>query len=92
MAAACASARSAAPWSPRCWSGWCGAATTPSGPLRAGRRRRPRPRRAASSWSGIAGKKLGDAKRWPDIFKLNRDVIRDPDEIAPGLELVLVKR
>jgi nucleoid-associated protein YgaU len=42
--------------------------------------------------SRIAERKLGDAGRWPDIFKLNRDVIRDPDEIAPGLELVLLKR
>ena len=42
--------------------------------------------------SRIAERKLGDAGRWPDIFKLNRDVIGDPDEIAPGLELVLLKR
>jgi nucleoid-associated protein YgaU len=41
--------------------------------------------------SGIAKAKLGDANRWPEIHKLNRDVVPDPDVIAPGLELVIVK-
>jgi nucleoid-associated protein YgaU len=57
---------------------------------------KPRPQlykvKRGDTLSGIAERKLGDAARWPDIFKLNRDVIRDPDEIVPGLELVLVKR
>jgi nucleoid-associated protein YgaU len=57
---------------------------------------KPRPQlykvKKGDTLSRIAERKLGDAGRWPDIFKLNRDVIGDPDEIAPGLELVLLKR
>ena len=34
----------------------------------------------------------GRRRRWTDIFSLNRDAIGDPDEIAPGLKLVLLKR
>jgi nucleoid-associated protein YgaU len=40
----------------------------------------------------IAEKKLGDANRWPEIARLNRDIVPDPDEIVPGLVLVIVKR
>jgi nucleoid-associated protein YgaU len=42
--------------------------------------------------SGIAKAKLGDAHRWPEIHKLNRDVVPNPNDIAPGQELVIVKR
>ncbi|HEX2157657.1 MAG TPA: peroxidase family protein [Actinomycetes bacterium] len=42
--------------------------------------------------SGIAKSKLGDANRWPEIHRLNRDVVPNPSQIAPGLELVIVKR
>ena len=42
--------------------------------------------------SSIAKAKLGDATRWPEIQRLNRDVVPNPNDIAPGLELVIVKR
>src|SRR5918992_3216 len=42
--------------------------------------------------SGIAKSKLGDANRWPEIHRLNRDVVPNPSQIAPGMELVIVKR
>lgn len=34
--------------------------------------------------SGIAEQQLEDARRWPEIFELNRDLISDPDKIFPG--------
>jgi nucleoid-associated protein YgaU len=42
--------------------------------------------------SGIAGRKLGDAGRWPEIARLNRDIVPDPDELFPGQVLVILKR
>jgi nucleoid-associated protein YgaU len=42
--------------------------------------------------SGIAKKQLGDANRWPEIHQLNRDVVLNPHDISPGMELVIVKR
>ena len=42
--------------------------------------------------SGIAAKKLGEANRWPEIARLNRDIVPDPDEIVPGQVLVILKR
>ena len=42
--------------------------------------------------SGIAEKKLGDAGRWPEIARLNRDIVPDPDEIVPGQVLVILER
>ena len=42
--------------------------------------------------TGIAQKKLGDANRWPEIRQLNRDVVLNPADISPGMELVIVKR
>ena len=47
--------------------------------------------KAGDTLSGIARSKLGDANRWPEVATLNRDVVADPDEIAPGLELVIHK-
>ncbi|MGG2463804.1 LysM peptidoglycan-binding domain-containing protein [Streptomyces sp. RGM 3693] len=37
----------------------------------------------------IADKKLGDGDRWTDLYKANRQEIRDPDLIYPGQELDL---
>ena len=39
--------------------------------------------------SGIAEEQLGDANRWPEIFVLNRETIRDPNRISPGQVLTL---
>lgn len=39
--------------------------------------------------SGIARNQLGDTGRWPEIFALNRSVVRHPDRIFPGQVLVL---
>ncbi len=41
------------------------------------------------SLSKIAKNVLGDAKRWPEIFELNKDKIKDPNLIYPGQELRL---
>ncbi|BBH70512.1 hypothetical protein ACTI_71970 [Actinoplanes sp. OR16] len=38
---------------------------------------------------GIAKAQLGDGNRWPEIFRLNRDVLDNPDRIIPGQVLVL---
>jgi hypothetical protein len=38
---------------------------------------------------GLAARFLGDARRWPEIFQANRDVISDPDLIRPGMRLVI---
>lgn len=45
-------------------------------------------RKADSLW-GIAQKTLGDATRWPEIYVLNKDKIKDPDLIFPGTTLKL---
>jgi LysM repeat protein len=37
----------------------------------------------------IAREQLGDANRWPEIFALNRSIIRNPDLIFPGQTLIL---
>jgi nucleoid-associated protein YgaU len=39
------------------------------------------------SLSKIAKEELGDASRWPEIFELNKDKIKDPNLIHPGQEL-----
>jgi nucleoid-associated protein YgaU len=39
------------------------------------------------SLSKIAKAELGDASRWPEIFELNKDQIKDPNVIHPGQEL-----
>jgi nucleoid-associated protein YgaU len=38
---------------------------------------------------GLAARFLGDARRWPEIFQANRDVISDPNLIRPGMRLVI---
>ena len=42
------------------------------------------------SLSKIAERELGDADRWPEIFRLNRDIISDPNRIIPGQVLVIL--
>ncbi|WP_433824913.1 LysM peptidoglycan-binding domain-containing protein [Actinoplanes sp. CA-015351] len=37
----------------------------------------------------IARAQLGDGNRWPEIFRLNRDIIDNPDRIIPGQVLVI---
>lgn len=39
--------------------------------------------------SKIAQEQLGDARRWREIFELNRALVSDPDKIFPGQVLVL---
>ena len=39
--------------------------------------------------SSIAGSRLGDASRWPEIYNLNRDKIENPKLIYPGQILKL---
>jgi nucleoid-associated protein YgaU len=41
------------------------------------------------SLSKIAKEKLGDAARWPEIFELNKDQIKDPNLIHVGQKLRL---
>ena len=57
---------------------------------------KPRPElykvKKGDTLSGIAAKKLGDANRWPEIARLNRDIVPDPDEIVLGQVLVILKR
>jgi nucleoid-associated protein YgaU len=45
--------------------------------------------RPGDTLAGIAQSELGDRGRWPEIFLLNRAVIRHPDRIFPGQTLVL---
>ncbi|MFI7542865.1 LysM peptidoglycan-binding domain-containing protein [Actinoplanes sp. NPDC049599] len=47
------------------------------------------PVRRGDTLSGIADAELGDARRWTEIFLLNRAEIRDPNRIFPGQVLVL---
>jgi nucleoid-associated protein YgaU len=42
---------------------------------------------SGDSLSKIAKEELGDASRWPEIFELNKDKIKDPNLIRPGQEL-----
>lgn len=39
--------------------------------------------------SAIAKKQLGDADRWPEIFAANRTIVRNPDQIFPGMRLII---
>lgn len=45
-------------------------------------------RKADTLW-GIAQKTLGDATRWPEIYALNQNKIKNPDLIFPGTTLRL---
>lgn len=44
---------------------------------------------ARDTLSSVAQQQLGEAKRWPEIFALNRGTIRNPDLILPGQVLIL---
>ncbi|GAA1390739.1 LysM peptidoglycan-binding domain-containing protein [Luteococcus peritonei] len=39
--------------------------------------------------ASLAARHLGDADRWPEIHRLNRAVVSDPDLIQPGWKLML---
>lgn len=39
--------------------------------------------------STIADRELGDAERWPKIYRANRTQLDDPDQLSPGARLVL---
>jgi nucleoid-associated protein YgaU len=41
------------------------------------------------SLAKIARERLGDERRWPELYQLNRDRISDPNLIHTGLELRL---
>ena len=41
------------------------------------------------SLSEIAKKELGNGRRWPEIWALNRDRIRRPDRLVAGMRLKL---
>jgi nucleoid-associated protein YgaU len=41
---------------------------------------------------GLAGRRLGDPHRWPEIFAANRDALADPDRIQPDEELRMPDR
>jgi nucleoid-associated protein YgaU len=43
--------------------------------------------KSGDSLSKIAKEIYGDAKRWTEILEANKDKIKDPNQIAPGLEL-----
>ena len=46
---------------------------------------------AGDTLSKIAGKLLGDPKRWKEIFEANQDQIKNPDLILVGWELRIPK-
>ena len=39
----------------------------------------------------IAAKHLGDGNRWPELFAANRTIVRRPDQIVPGMRLIVPK-
>ncbi|MBN1249685.1 MAG: LysM peptidoglycan-binding domain-containing protein [Anaerolineae bacterium] len=43
--------------------------------------------KAGDTLSKIAKELLGDANRWQEIVEANKDKIKDPNAIQPGLEL-----
>jgi P-type Ca2+ transporter type 2C len=43
--------------------------------------------KAGDTLSKIAKEMLGDADRWPEIIEANKEKIKDPNVIQPGLEL-----
>jgi Ca2+-transporting ATPase len=48
--------------------------------------------KSGDSLSKIAGKLLGDVKRWPEIYEANKDKIKNPDLIYPGQEFVIPEK
>jgi 5'-nucleotidase/UDP-sugar diphosphatase len=45
--------------------------------------------KSGDSLSRIAKRELGDADKWKAIYEANKDKIKDPDLIHPGLVLTL---
>lgn len=45
--------------------------------------------RPADTLSRISGRVYGDANAWPRIYEANRDLLRTPDALAPGMSLVI---
>lgn len=45
--------------------------------------------RPGDSLSSISAQVYGDASAWPRIFAANRDVLPAPDQLAPGMSLVI---
>ncbi len=43
--------------------------------------------RSGNTLHGFANKYLKDPSQWPDIYKLNKDTIKDPDMIYPGQKI-----
>ncbi|MHC5022648.1 MAG: LysM peptidoglycan-binding domain-containing protein [Planctomycetota bacterium] len=43
------------------------------------------------SLSEIASEMLGSARRWREIYEMNRDVIRNPDRVAAGTRLKIAR-
>ena len=48
-------------------------------------------RQGESLW-GVSRRTLGKGSRWREIYEANRDVIADPDYVAPGTELAIPSR
>lgn len=48
--------------------------------------------KSGDTLSAIAGRELGDANRYMDIFNANRNILRDPDEIDIGQTLRIPAR
>ncbi len=45
--------------------------------------------RSGDSLSAIAERKLGDQRRWPELYRANREVLTDPDDLEIGMRLRL---
>src|SRR5699024_426581 len=45
--------------------------------------------RRGDTLSSIAERELGSASQWPDLFRANRAVLDDPDELAVGTTLAI---
>jgi nucleoid-associated protein YgaU len=46
--------------------------------------------KAGDTLSDIAQSEMGDANRWPELYKANKEAVGDnPDMIHPGLELTI---
>ena len=45
--------------------------------------------RSGESLATIAERELGDRALWPELYRANRDRIKDPSRIFPGQELTL---
>ena len=48
--------------------------------------------RSGDTLSGIAAQMLGSTQRYHEIFEANRDQLNSPDDLRPGMELVIPPR